>query len=72
MVGERHEQEELGIARTIDKLASEFPHLAKERVTAVVAQIRPRFDGRPIRDFVPLFVERRARAILAAADVAAD
>ena len=34
-------------------------------VADVVQKMHAKFDGRPIRDFVPLFVERNARAELA-------
>lgn len=35
-----------------------------ERVRSAVVAAHHRFDGRPIRDFVPIFVERIARADL--------
>jgi hypothetical protein len=36
-----------------------------ETVTTVVHHNHARFDGRPIREFVPLFVERNSRHELA-------
>jgi hypothetical protein len=39
--------------------------VAPDTVTVVVHRYHARFDGRRIRDFVPLFVERLARAELA-------
>jgi hypothetical protein len=35
-----------------------------EEVEQVVSQSRPEFDDVPIRDFVPLFIERGAKARL--------
>lgn len=46
-------------------LGSEFPHLSADNVHAAVQRAYARFDAKPIRDFVPLFVERQARAELA-------
>jgi hypothetical protein len=36
-----------------------FPDLAPELVDAVVAKYHGEYEGRPIRDFVPLLVERQ-------------
>jgi hypothetical protein len=36
-----------------------------EDFTRVVQEEHARFNGRPLRDFVPLFVERSAKAELA-------
>ncbi|AFM16978.1 hypothetical protein Mycch_2195 [Mycolicibacterium chubuense NBB4] len=53
----------------IDQLAQRLAdaHTAVERaqVAEIVREHYSRFDGRPIRDFVPLFVERNAKADLA-------
>ena len=53
----------------IDQLARRLVHahtqVEPERVTKVVHEQYARFDGRPIRDFVPLFVERSATRELA-------
>ena len=38
-----------------------FPSLSAAAVERAVAESRPEFDGNPIRDFVPLFVERAAK-----------
>jgi len=44
---------------------AKLPKRAAETVTTVVHRNHARFDGRPVRDFVPLFVERGARQELA-------
>jgi hypothetical protein len=48
-----------------DRLAGAYSMVSPEAVQQVVRDKYAQFDGRPIRDFVPLFVERHARAALA-------
>ncbi|MFM9918639.1 three-helix bundle dimerization domain-containing protein [Lacisediminihabitans sp. H27-G8] len=54
-------QEDQGIAKVIDRLAERFPALDRARVEQVVADTRSLLDGNPIRDYVPVLVERTAR-----------
>ena len=56
--------EERAIGEVVDWLAKQFPQVPVEAVEQVVSQSRPEFDEVPIRDFVPLFVERGAKARL--------
>lgn len=56
--------EERAIGEVIDRLARQFPLVPTDEVAQAVGQSRPEFDGAPIRDFVPLFVERGAKARL--------
>ena len=58
--------EERAIGEVVDRLAKQFPRLPAEEVEQVVSQSRPEFDEVPIRDFVPLFVERGTKARLRA------
>ncbi|WP_442914769.1 three-helix bundle dimerization domain-containing protein [Kribbella sp. CCNWLY201] len=46
------------------KLVKCWTTLARVAVAEAVSQSRPEFDHVPIRDFVPLFVERGAKARL--------
>ena len=46
------------------RLADAHASVEPDRVAEVVHEEYARFDGRPIRDFVPLFVERNAKAEL--------
>jgi len=46
-------------------LKQSYPGVGPDTVTTVVHHNHARFDGRPVRDFVPLFVERGARRQLA-------
>jgi hypothetical protein len=57
------------IDQVVDRLAMKYPSVPGEKVADVVNDCYARFDGRPIRDYVPLFVERGARAQLAALHV---
>jgi hypothetical protein len=47
------------------RLATRFPYVPEARVRATVDEVYARFDG-PVRDYVPLLVERETRDILAA------
>jgi hypothetical protein len=53
------------IAEVIERLTRRYPLLPAETVTEIVRQNYTKFDGRPIRDYVPLFVERGAQQELA-------
>ncbi|MGV0605060.1 three-helix bundle dimerization domain-containing protein [Mycolicibacterium sp. XJ1904] len=47
-----------------DRLAGSYPSVPADAVTCLVREQYARFADRPIRDFIPLFVERQARAEL--------
>ncbi|WP_425553111.1 three-helix bundle dimerization domain-containing protein [Kribbella lupini] len=47
--------------KPVDRLARQFPDVPTESVAAVVQDAQPAFEQAPIRDFVPLFVERTAK-----------
>ncbi|MGW0045035.1 three-helix bundle dimerization domain-containing protein [Rhodococcus sp. NPDC003348] len=55
------------IALATRRLADKHSDLPIETVAAAVARARDHFADRPIRDFVPLLVERHAERELAAA-----
>jgi hypothetical protein len=54
-----HESRELN--EVVERLLQQFPDMQEERVRSVVTVAHERFAGNPIRDFVPVFVERSAR-----------
>ncbi|TCC45371.1 hypothetical protein E0H73_44945 [Kribbella pittospori] len=56
--------EDRAITEVIDRLAKQFPRVPAEQVAQAVSQSRPEFEEVPVRDFVPLFVERGAKARL--------
>jgi hypothetical protein len=49
------------INEVVTRLTQTFPEVPADKVKTVVHHNHARFDGRPVRDFVPLFVERGAR-----------
>jgi hypothetical protein len=53
--------EDRAIRQVVDRLAERFPEVDTAEIAQAVDESRPEFDGSPIRDFVPLFVERSAR-----------
>jgi hypothetical protein len=53
------------IQQVVDRLQQSYPGIPCDTVTTVVHHNHARFDGRPVRDFVPLFVERGAKKQLA-------
>lgn len=57
--------EQTVIEQVAERLAVQYPDLGADTVAAVVQQNHAQFSDSRIRDFVPLFVERRARRALA-------
>jgi hypothetical protein len=49
------------IEQLVDRLRNNYPDVPADTVATVVHHNHARFDGRPVRDFVPLFVERGAK-----------
>ena len=47
-----------------DRLGTLFPDVPRSVIDETIAAEHARFDGNSIRDFVPLFVERKARKAL--------
>jgi hypothetical protein len=52
--------EETALQAVIQRLCSRFAGQAREVVEAAVRSAHAEFDGRPVRDFVPVLVERAA------------
>jgi hypothetical protein len=53
------------IDQIVARLTSRYPMVAASTVSTVVHDIHSRYDDRPVRDFVPLLVERNAKSELA-------
>jgi hypothetical protein len=49
------------------RLVRKFSHVPKDQISTTVAHAHARFEHSRVRDFIPLLVERRARAELARA-----
>jgi len=41
-----------------DRLHSRFPHARQDRIKQEVNRVHHQYDGSPIRDFIPVLVER--------------
>ncbi|WP_406053140.1 three-helix bundle dimerization domain-containing protein [Kribbella sp. NBC_00889] len=54
-------EENRAIDEVVERLAKQFPERPVDDVAVAVSASRPEFDQAPIRDFVPLFVEREAK-----------
>jgi hypothetical protein len=52
------------IEHLVARLKSRYPAMSESAVASVVHDVHARFDGRPLRDFVPLLVERTAKSEL--------
>lgn len=52
------------IAAVQQRLIAKYSHVPEERVAAMVVEAYANFVASPVRDFVPLLVERRAKALL--------
>jgi hypothetical protein len=53
------------LAEVERRLAGTYADLPPDRISSAVQKAQAQFEQSPIRDFVPLLVERRARAELA-------
>jgi hypothetical protein len=56
--------EQTVIEALVARLTSRYPTISEATVSTVVRDVHARYDGRPLRDFVPLFVERHAKSEL--------
>jgi hypothetical protein len=56
--------EDTRIAELVDRLSKSYPTLPADTVVEVVNDMRAAFNGSRVREYVLLFVERRARAAL--------
>ncbi|QXJ22184.1 hypothetical protein AGRA3207_003145 [Actinomadura graeca] len=62
-------REKQALKEVTDRLRRSFADVYSElQVTDAVATVHRRFDDRPIRDFVPILVERMARERLRSSD----
>ena len=62
----KREEEDRLISHAVMRLATKYPSVTDEDIAAQIQQARSRFADRPIREFVPLLVERVASEKLAA------
>jgi hypothetical protein len=57
--------EDLLIAEVERRLTNKYAHVPTDQVCTAIQRVYAQFEQSPIRDFVPLLVERRAGAELA-------
>ncbi|HYO04754.1 MAG TPA: hypothetical protein VET27_23925 [Mycobacterium sp.] len=60
------EEEDRLISAAIERLVNRFPGVPAITVHEILGSVRRSFDTAPIRDFVPLFVERKTKEQLEA------
>jgi hypothetical protein len=56
--------EQTVIEQLVERLSNRYPAISQATVASVVLETHARFDGRPLRDFIPLLVERNANSVL--------
>ena len=59
------EAERAAMERLLDRLTQAFPDIPRDAITRAVELRYRGFDGRPVRDFVPVLVERSVKQQLA-------
>jgi hypothetical protein len=64
MFGMSSEEEQRHIRAVTEQLIKAHPETPADKIIAAVHSAYARFDGLRIRDFVPLFVERRVKDAL--------
>ncbi|BBY64404.1 three-helix bundle dimerization domain-containing protein [Mycolicibacterium helvum] len=52
------------LGEVVERLALSYPRLSSSTIAEVVDELRARFNGARIREYVPLLVERRAHTAL--------
>lgn len=57
--------EQSRVADAEGRLRARFPHLPADEVARAVQLSHRELDDAPVRDFVPILVEKRARELLA-------
>ncbi|MEE2055939.1 three-helix bundle dimerization domain-containing protein [Rhodococcus artemisiae] len=58
-------KEAAALKEVASAIKRDYPHLTDDEVKAMMKRAHEDFYNRPIREFIPLFIERRIRAQLA-------
>ncbi|WP_116083875.1 three-helix bundle dimerization domain-containing protein [Agromyces sp. PvR057] len=53
--------EEHAVAEVVDRLAEKYPSVERAEIERIVADEYGQLDGRPVRDFVPVLIEKSAK-----------
>jgi hypothetical protein len=59
--GDGARDEQRSVDEVIDRLAKKFPDLDRVRIRQIVDEEHHAFDGKPVRDFVPVLVEKSSK-----------
>lgn len=60
-IDQRDDSEQRGVDEVIDRLGKKYPDVDRELIREIVTDEHGAFNGRPVRDFVPVLVEKRAK-----------
>lgn len=52
------------LSKLVERLSLRFPHVPRETIESAVQEEHHTFDGRPVRAYVPILVERKAKTRL--------
>ncbi|MCP2369746.1 uncharacterized protein YutE (UPF0331/DUF86 family) [Agromyces terreus] len=58
---EREAAELRSVEEVVDRLVEKYPGVDRRTVEQIVAEEHHEFDGRRVRDFVPVLVEKSAK-----------
>ncbi|MDT5236052.1 MAG: hypothetical protein QOF47_2039 [Mycobacterium sp.] len=56
--------EQTVIEQVVARLTSRYPAISESTVAGIVRDVHSRFEDRPLRDYIPLLVERTAKSEL--------
>jgi hypothetical protein len=56
--------EQTVVEHVTTRLTSRYPAISESTVAGVVRDVHSRFEGRPLRDYIALLVERAAKSEL--------
>ncbi|MRG60167.1 hypothetical protein GE115_09845 [Agromyces sp. CFH 90414] len=55
------DSEQRSVDEVIGRLSEKYPDIDPALIQGIVAEEHEAFDGRPVRDFVPVLVEKKAK-----------
>ena len=58
---EREAAEQRSVEEVVDRLTTKYPDIDRLEIGRIVAEEHQAFEGRPVRDFVPVLVEKSAK-----------
>ncbi|ANJ27951.1 three-helix bundle dimerization domain-containing protein [Agromyces aureus] len=53
--------EQHAVAEVVDRLAEKYPGVDRDEIARIVADEYAGLEGKPVRDFVPVLVEKSAK-----------